>query len=70
MPELVEPKRSFKAGNEGKWYIACFECAWGINGDASCPTGLKAKDIKFGCYKGKFLDKFLPYKEEVDKGER
>jgi hypothetical protein len=67
MGEKETPKGSFKT-NGGKLFVACWECTKGINGQASCSCGMKAKNIMTGCFKGNLLDKFLPDPKEGDKG--
>ncbi|HWQ30075.1 MAG TPA: hypothetical protein VN549_03705 [Negativicutes bacterium] len=67
MPDKEAPKGSFKTGS-GKWFISCWECKSGINGNCSCSCGMKAKQLKVGCFKGRLLDKFSC--EEGDKGVR
>lgn len=60
MEDKEVPKSSYKTGTQGKWFVACWECKFGINGDASCSSGVKAKSLKQWCNDGKLLDKFLP----------
>ena len=69
MADKVLPKGSFK-DSKGKWYIACWECMRGINGNSFCACGVNARSLKVGCFSGKLLDKFLPDKEESGKGEK
>lgn len=61
------PKGSFK-DSTGKWFVACWECTKGINGNQGCSCGVTAKSLKVGCFSGKLMDKFLPDPGEVDKG--
>lgn len=50
-------KGSFK-NKLGFWWIACWECKQGINGNQKCQTGLFAKSLKVGCYEGELLEKY------------
>lgn len=69
MADKEIPKGSFKDGS-GSWFVACWECQKGINGEASCGCGIYARSLSLGCFSGKLLDKFLPDPEEVDRGVR
>lgn len=63
---MNNPKGSFRT-HGGKWWIACWECNRGINGDKSCSKGQFAKNLKTGCYNGKLLAKYNM--NESEKGE-
>lgn len=69
MANKEAPRGSFK-DSKGKWFVACWECYRGINGNAECTCGVQAKNLKVGCFAGKLLDKFLPDREEGDRGVR
>ncbi|HYE82657.1 MAG TPA: hypothetical protein VEG39_10905 [Clostridia bacterium] len=62
MPGKEVPKGSFKDGR-GKWWVACWECLKGVNGDSSCSAGIYARSLSLGCLKGQLLDKYLPNQE-------
>jgi hypothetical protein len=62
---LEQPKGSFRTGG-GKWFIACWECIKGINGNAKCKVGLMAKNLNTGCSNnGQLLDKYKKEGEQI-----